>query len=99
MGNIGFPELLVILVVAFLVIGPRRLPELARALGEAVRAFRQALQPGEGDRAYTPKLPAEDAPLPPLDAPEHSTTHEPFDSASPRSGRNPERQSKDSPYG
>lgn len=72
MGNIGLPELLVIVFVAFLVIGPRQLPELARALGEAVRAFRQALSSGDGDRAYTPKLPDEDTPRPPVE--EHSTT-------------------------
>ena len=78
MGNIGFPELLVILVVAFLFIGPRRLPDLARALGEAIRAFRQAMDSGTGDRAYTPKLPAEDAPPSPLVEPAGSpTTHEP----------------------
>ena len=44
MGNIGLSELLVILVVALLVIGPRRLPEVARGLGEAVRAFQDAMK-------------------------------------------------------
>ena len=47
MGNLGFSELLVILVIALLVIGPKRLPELAKALGEAARAFQDALK---GDR-------------------------------------------------
>lgn len=46
MGNLGFSELLVILVVALLVVGPRRLPELGRALGEAVRAFQDSLKGG-----------------------------------------------------
>ena len=44
MGNLGLSELLVVFVVAFLVIGPRRLPEVARGLGEAVRAFQDALK-------------------------------------------------------
>ncbi len=44
MGNLGFSELLVILVIALLVIGPRRLPEVARALGEAVRSFQDAIK-------------------------------------------------------
>jgi sec-independent protein translocase protein TatA len=44
MGNLGFSELLVILAVALLVIGPKRLPQLATALGEAVRAFQEALR-------------------------------------------------------
>ena len=77
MGNVGFPELLVILVVAFLCIGPKRLPDLARALGEAIRAFRQAIESGTGDRAYTPKLPAEDAPQSPVEQPDHPTTDTP----------------------
>ena len=88
MGNIGFPELLVILVVAFLCIGPRRLPELARALGEAVRAFRQALESGEEkgdvsslqDDVHEMKRPlfhAEDAPQSPVEQPEHATTDTP----------------------
>jgi sec-independent protein translocase protein TatA len=50
MGNLGVSELLVIAAVALLVIGPRRLPEVARGLGEAVRAFQKALSgsPKEG---------------------------------------------------
>ncbi|MBI4342775.1 MAG: twin-arginine translocase TatA/TatE family subunit, partial [Candidatus Omnitrophica bacterium] len=39
MGNLGLSELLVIFVIALLVIGPKRLPEVARGLGEALRAF------------------------------------------------------------
>ena len=44
MGNLGLSELVVILVIALLVIGPRRLPEVARGLGEAVRAFQDAMK-------------------------------------------------------
>ena len=44
MGNLGLSELLVIFVVALLVIGPKRLPEVARALGQAARAFQDALK-------------------------------------------------------
>ena len=44
MGNLGLSELLVILVIALLVIGPRRLPEVARGLGEAIRAFQEAMK-------------------------------------------------------
>ena len=44
MGNIGTSELLVILAVALLLIGPKRLPELGKALGEAVRTFQDALK-------------------------------------------------------
>lgn len=46
MGLIDPTHLLLIAVVALLVIGPRRLPELTRALGRAMHEFRAAL--GEG---------------------------------------------------
>jgi TatA/E family protein of Tat protein translocase len=40
--GIGFQELLVILVIALLVFGPKRLPELARSLGRGLAEFRRA---------------------------------------------------------
>ena len=42
MGNIGFPELIIIFVVALLVFGPKRLPELGRSLGRGLTEFRRA---------------------------------------------------------
>jgi|WetSurSiteA1Bulk_404760.scaffolds.fasta_scaffold325175_1 sec-independent protein translocase protein TatA len=40
-GNIGFPELLFILVIALLVFGPKKLPEVGKSIGKAVREFRR----------------------------------------------------------
>ena len=52
MGNLGISELVVIFAVALLVLGPMRLPELARALGQAVRAFQDAMRrPAAEDEA------------------------------------------------
>jgi Tat protein translocase TatB subunit len=42
MFGIGFPELLMILVVALIVVGPSKLPDLARALGRGYAEFRRA---------------------------------------------------------
>ena len=42
MFNFGMTEILVILVVALLVLGPKRLPELARALGKGLAEFKRA---------------------------------------------------------
>jgi len=44
MFDIGFQELILILVIALLVFGPTRLPELGRALGRAMREFRRATE-------------------------------------------------------
>ena len=42
--NIGWGELLVILAIALLIVGAKRLPEIGRSLGEAVREFQKALK-------------------------------------------------------
>ncbi|HEU4400863.1 MAG TPA: twin-arginine translocase TatA/TatE family subunit [Candidatus Polarisedimenticolia bacterium] len=41
-GSIGGPELIVIFVVALLIFGPRKLPELGRAIGKGLAEFRRA---------------------------------------------------------
>jgi TatA/E family protein of Tat protein translocase len=41
-GSIGAPELILIFIVALLVFGPRKLPELGRALGRGISEFRKA---------------------------------------------------------
>ncbi|HNS78998.1 MAG: TatA/E family twin arginine-targeting protein translocase [Syntrophorhabdus sp.] len=41
MFGIGLPEMIIILVVALLVVGPTKLPELARTLGKAFKEFRR----------------------------------------------------------
>ncbi len=41
-GSIGAPELILIFIIALLVFGPRKLPELGRALGKGISEFRKA---------------------------------------------------------
>lgn len=41
-GNIGAPELIIILVIALIVLGPGKLPDVAASLGKGVREFRRA---------------------------------------------------------
>jgi sec-independent protein translocase protein TatA len=43
MPNIGPMELVVVLVIALLVLGPKRLPSAGRALGEGLRGFKDSL--------------------------------------------------------
>jgi sec-independent protein translocase protein TatA len=40
--NLGFPELVIIFVVALLVFGPRKLPELGKSLGKSLAEFKKA---------------------------------------------------------
>ncbi len=47
MRNIGTPELLVILVLAFLLFGGKKIPDLAKGLGEGIRNFKTALKDEE----------------------------------------------------
>ena len=42
MGNIGFPELVIIFIVVLLLFGPKRLPDLGRSLGRGLAEFRRA---------------------------------------------------------
>ena len=41
-GPLGFPELVIIFVVALLVFGPRKLPDLGRSLGKSLAEFKRA---------------------------------------------------------
>lgn len=51
MFGLGFPELIVILVVALVIFGPGKLPELGSGLGHALRDFRKAFEGGDDTAA------------------------------------------------
>ncbi|MGD0038270.1 MAG: twin-arginine translocase TatA/TatE family subunit [Bacteroidota bacterium] len=42
MGNIGGPEIILILLVVFVFFGAKKIPEIAKGLGEGIREFRKA---------------------------------------------------------
>ena len=65
MFGIGAPELLIILVVALLVLGPKRLPEIARSLGKGMAEFRRA----SNEFTRTLSASVDEPPPPPAPAP------------------------------
>lgn len=44
LGDLGLPEILLILGIALLLFGPKKLGDLGRSLGEGIRSFRSALK-------------------------------------------------------
>ena len=63
MPGIGPLEVVIVLVIALVVLGPKRLPDAGRSLGEGLRGFRRSLT-GADDRPDPPKPASADEPAP-----------------------------------
>ena len=48
-GNLGFPELVVILLIVLLLFGAKRLPEIAKGLGKSIQEFKKGMKAIEKD--------------------------------------------------
>ncbi len=55
MGNLGFPELVIIVVIALLVFGPGKMPEIGRSLGKGIAEFKKAFAKGEAGSEDQPE--------------------------------------------
>jgi sec-independent protein translocase protein TatA len=55
LGNIGPLEIVVVLIIALIVFGPKRLPELGRSLGRGIREFRGSLGGHDDDDEADPR--------------------------------------------
>ena len=69
-GWVGPGEIVILLVVALLVFGPKRLPEMGRSIGKGMREFKDSLTTHDDDDDVMPELPAEE----PVRAPKSDTT-------------------------
>ena len=58
-GWIGPGEIVILLVVALLVFGPKRLPEMGRSIGKGMREFKDSVSGSDND-AVAPELPADE---------------------------------------
>jgi sec-independent protein translocase protein TatA len=85
-GSIGPQEILIVLVIALVVLGPKKLPEMARSLGKGVKEFKEGIN---ADDTVDVAADANDEPVssrvhelppavdgPPSDAPEPTTASE-----------------------
>ena len=57
MGPIGMPELVIVLVIVILIFGPKKIPELARSVGQAIRGFKQSTREAEHEDSQKPSAP------------------------------------------
>jgi sec-independent protein translocase protein TatA len=63
MFGLGAPELIIILVVALLIFGPGKLPEIGSAMGKGIRDFKKALEHKGNDAEATAEKPQDDKPV------------------------------------
>lgn len=56
--SVGVPELLILLAIAVLILGPKQIPKAARSLGKGIRGFRESVsgRDGEDEEEEPPKL-------------------------------------------
>lgn len=64
MGNIGFSELVVIFAIALLLFGGKKLPEVGRSIGQAIREFKRSMT-GAADEEEKAEKPTSESPTKP----------------------------------
>ena len=68
MRSIGFPEILIIVLIILLLFGARKLPDLMRALGKSLGEFKKGREEGEQMETHAAPPPSNGQPKPPTAA-------------------------------
>lgn len=68
LGNIGPMEVIIVLIVALLIFGPKRLPELGKSMGDGLREFKSSLSKANPAPELADIAKSEVAPLIPIDS-------------------------------
>jgi TatA/E family protein of Tat protein translocase len=89
MFGIGMPELILILAVALIILGPRKLPEIARALGKGISEFRRATSDLKDEIRKVEEEIEEPSPEARTDDKPPPSTTPPSDPAAEESGKKP----------
>ena len=76
LGNIGPLEIIVVLIIALIVFGPKRLPELGSSLGRGIREFRNTVSGDKSDDDDDSEVKAIHAATPPAPPAEQATEAE-----------------------
>jgi TatA/E family protein of Tat protein translocase len=87
-GSIGPQEILIVLVIALVVLGPKKLPEMARSLGKGVKEFKEGINDDDtvdvsADEEEEETVSARVHELPPADLPPAAEVPEPVAAAEP----------------
>ncbi len=68
MPNVGPFELAIVLIIALIVFGPKRLPELGKSLGKGIREFKGSINGEHDDEPLKPAAEIEQPPPPPAES-------------------------------
>jgi TatA/E family protein of Tat protein translocase len=88
-GSIGPQEILIVLVIALVVLGPKKLPEMARSLGRGVKEFKEGINDDDTVDVAAEEVDADEPvssrvnELPPADLPPAQAAPEPVVAAEP----------------